>query len=311
MNPKKQDNSEKIDTNDFINTLNESEKSIGMKWSEDYKERIERNIGFVTIEQQDKIKNAHIGVIGVGGTGSVPTEILARAGIGHFTIVDIDVYDKSNINRQIFASTKTIGQKKVDAAASKLKDINPEIEVRTFDYIDETNVEEFMSPCNILIIAADDHLVRIFSTREARIRNIPVVDGWGPLYYGNVNVIMPDGPTYEEILGLETEDMTIEELRKDGSLDAHSMLWTFGVEGNLSHVPNKLLLNIMQGLTKPRSFAPIVFLTGSLMAMEVIKLILNIGVIADDPFFKWYDPWLHRIPRQWIPTQKGGEKLPF
>ena len=60
MNPKKQDNSEKIDTNDFINTLNESEKSIGMKWSEDYKERIERNIGFVTIEQQDKIKNAHI-----------------------------------------------------------------------------------------------------------------------------------------------------------------------------------------------------------------------------------------------------------
>ncbi len=311
MNTTKQENSVKNNIDEFVNTLNESEKSIGMKWSENYKERIERNIGFVTIKQQDKIKNTHVGVIGVGGTGSVPTEILARTGVENFTLVDIDVYDKSNINRQIFASTQTIGQKKVDAAANKLKDINPEINVRTFDFINESNVEEFMNPCNILIVAADDHLVRIFSTREARKRNIPVVDGWGPLYYGNVNVIMPDGPTYEEILGLETENMTIDELKKDGSLDAQCMLWTFGVEGNLSHVPNRLLLNIMQGLAKPRSFAPIVFLTGSLMAMEVIKLILNIGLIANEPFFKWYDPWLHRIPRQWIPTQKGGDTLPF
>src|SRR5690554_2990536 len=85
-----------------------------------------------------KLKEANVMVVGLGGVGSFAAEFLARAGVGHLTIVDGDTVDITNINRQLPALHSTIGKPKVQVVGDRLLDINPELEL--------TRIEEFVSP---------------------------------------------------------------------------------------------------------------------------------------------------------------------
>ena len=89
-------------------------------------------------EGLENLKNANILVVGVGGVGSFAAEFLARAGVGNLTIVDGDVVDITNINRQLPALHSTVGLSKIDVVGSRLLDINPELHL--------TKVQEFLSP---------------------------------------------------------------------------------------------------------------------------------------------------------------------
>jgi tRNA A37 threonylcarbamoyladenosine dehydratase len=89
-------------------------------------------------EGLENLKNAHVLVVGVGGVGSFAAEFLARAGVGHLTIVDGDVVDITNINRQLPALHSTVGMTKIDVVGDRLLDINPELHL--------TKVKEFLSP---------------------------------------------------------------------------------------------------------------------------------------------------------------------
>ena len=89
-------------------------------------------------EGLDKLKNAKVMVVGLGGVGSFAAEFLARAGVGNLTIVDGDVVDITNINRQLPALHSTVGQPKVKIVGDRLMDINPELNL--------TRVQEFLSP---------------------------------------------------------------------------------------------------------------------------------------------------------------------
>ena len=75
----------------------------------------------------EKLQNANLLVIGLGGVGSFAAEFLARAGVGHMTIVDGDVVDITNINRQLPALHSTIGKSKVELVGERLLDINPKL----------------------------------------------------------------------------------------------------------------------------------------------------------------------------------------
>lgn len=89
-------------------------------------ERTERLIGK---DGQNKLTQSHVAVFGLGGVGSYVVEALTRAGIGKLTIVDFDVVDETNLNRQLFALHSTIGQHKTDIAKARIADINPKAEV--------------------------------------------------------------------------------------------------------------------------------------------------------------------------------------
>lgn len=89
-------------------------------------------------EGLENLKNAKVLVVGVGGVGSFAAEFLARAGVGNLTIVDGDIVDITNINRQLPALNSTIGLSKIDVVGSRLLDINPELHL--------TKVQEFLSP---------------------------------------------------------------------------------------------------------------------------------------------------------------------
>jgi tRNA A37 threonylcarbamoyladenosine dehydratase len=89
-------------------------------------------------EGLDRLKNAHVLVVGLGGVGSFAAEFIARAGVGTMTIVDGDVVDITNINRQLPALHSTVGEPKVDIVGDRLMDINPELKL--------IRLKEFLSP---------------------------------------------------------------------------------------------------------------------------------------------------------------------
>lgn len=99
---------------------------------------LERTELLVQKEGLEKLKKAHILVVGLGGVGSYAAEFIARAGVGKMTIVDGDAFDETNKNRQLLALDSTIGQSKAQVLAARLKDINKEIEL--------TVLETFLSP---------------------------------------------------------------------------------------------------------------------------------------------------------------------
>jgi molybdopterin-synthase adenylyltransferase len=85
-----------------------------------YDEFTKRNIGFVTADQQARLKAAHVFVCGCGGMGGATILALARTGVGRLTICDIDDFEVSNLNRQVFAWTDTVGRHKAEATAEQL-----------------------------------------------------------------------------------------------------------------------------------------------------------------------------------------------
>lgn len=99
-------------------------------------------------EGLEKLQNARVMVVGLGGVGSFAAEFLARAGVGNMTIVDGDVVDITNINRQLPALHSTVGHPKVTVVGDRLMDINPELKL--------TRVQEFLSPERAFEIVTDE-----------------------------------------------------------------------------------------------------------------------------------------------------------
>ena len=104
-------------------------------------------------EGLNKLKDANVLVVGLGGVGSFAAEFLARAGVGSMTIVDGDVVDITNVNRQLPALHSTVGMPKVHVVGDRLMDINPELNLN--------RVEEFLSPegANEIIEEKDDYVI--------------------------------------------------------------------------------------------------------------------------------------------------------
>ncbi len=107
----------------------------------------------------ERLRNASVLVAGLGAVGSYAVEALARSGIGGITIVDFDVIRESNINRQLYAVTSTLGRKKTSVAEERILDINPECRVESRDlFIDGDTAEEILGTRFDVVIDAIDSL---------------------------------------------------------------------------------------------------------------------------------------------------------
>ena len=96
----------------------------------DYAQFTDRNLGFVDAAEQARLRAGRVLVIGVGGMGGAAVQALARMGIGALTLADIDTFEVSNLNRQVFANLDTVGQDKAQATAAALRRINPGLELQ-------------------------------------------------------------------------------------------------------------------------------------------------------------------------------------
>jgi tRNA threonylcarbamoyladenosine dehydratase len=100
-------------------------------------------------EGLEKLQNANVLIVGMGGVGSFAAEFIARAGVGKITIVDGDVVDITNVNRQLPALHSTVGQPKVKIVGDRLMDINPKLEL--------TRIQEFLSPERAYELVSPDY----------------------------------------------------------------------------------------------------------------------------------------------------------
>ena len=117
---------------------------------------LERNIDAYTIKEQLALHKAKAIVLGCGGGGCIMSETLCRTGVGNITIVDFDVFEDSNKNRQLGALDSTIGKPKVDVIAARLKDINPCCNITVIqDKIGIHNYKELLKDKDIILDAVD------------------------------------------------------------------------------------------------------------------------------------------------------------
>ena len=120
-------------------------------------------------------------VIGLGGVGGYSVESLVRSGIGHLIIVDGDVVDETNLNRQIIATSSVIGKSKVNLFNSRIKDINPDCVVTQINkFIDKDNIDElFCYDIDYLVDACDSLDTKFLIIKNCLEKNIPLISSMG------------------------------------------------------------------------------------------------------------------------------------
>ena len=140
--------------------------------------RTENLIGKAALE---RLKNARVAVFGIGGVGGYAAEALARSGVGSIDVVDGDEVCITNINRQIYALTSTIGQYKVDVAERRIKDINPDCTVKAFRvfYTPDKAKEFDFSAYDYVLDAVDTVTAKLSIVGEAERTETPVISAMG------------------------------------------------------------------------------------------------------------------------------------
>ncbi len=142
-----------------------------------YLNRFEILIG---TDNLDKLKKARVLIIGIGGVGGYTAESLARSGIGYLHIVDYDVIDETNINRQIIALHSNIGEYKVDVMRKRIQDINPNIEIKTSkEFINAENINEYINNVDFVVDACDTVSTKLNIILTCKKLNIPFISCMG------------------------------------------------------------------------------------------------------------------------------------
>ncbi|MDX8367007.1 HesA/MoeB/ThiF family protein [Cytobacillus sp. IB215665] len=202
-----------------------------------------REIG---VKGQEKLKKSSVLVIGAGGLGSPALLYLAGAGVGSIGIIDGDNIDLSNLHRQIIYNTEDIGSSKSEAAAERIKKINPGIDVKPYhNYITMENASLIIQDFDVVINGTDNFSTRYLVNDTCVKLGIPLVDASAVMYEGQVAVYMPNNGCYRCLYPNPPEGKNAPSCSNSG---------VFGA-----------LVGIM----------------GSIQAMEALKVLLNIGHIYD------------------------------
>lgn len=262
-----------------------------------YAEFITRNIGFVSLQEQEILKNARVFVPGVGGMGGAAVACLARAGVSHFIIADIDQFEVSNLNRQIFSSLDVLGKDKAVVTKHVLEKINPRItvDVRGGNWVHE--LDEILKMTDIVINGCDDIKSTVQLMRKCAEHKITAIDAFAsPL--PNVYVIRANSKRPEEIFGFPTVNKPVESITTE--LEAECLqkeIEHIAVHSSsLEYVDLTIAKEIMNGTRKRISFAPMVWTTGCMMAYETVRVLLRKkgGPDARGIFF---NPWTLEIEK--------------
>jgi|WetSurMetagenome_2_1015567.scaffolds.fasta_scaffold17002_5 molybdopterin-synthase adenylyltransferase len=161
-------------------------------FSERERERYKRQTMLFGDEGQERLKKAHIFIAGAGGLGSPIAIYLAVAGVGTITVVDQDVVDVSNLNRQILHAERDVGKKKTVSAIGKLQQYNGDITINAIDTtISEDNVRDLVGRADGIVDAMDNYPVRYLLNRTALDLGIPFFHGAIRGFCGQATTILP------------------------------------------------------------------------------------------------------------------------
>jgi len=199
-----------------------------------------RNGSTISREQQFRLFQSSVAVVGCGGLGGYVIEELARLGVGRLTIIDYDFFEEHNLNRQLFSSMENLGQAKVSAAVKRVKKINPAVTVKIIEEkFDILKGLEMLSEAHVAADALDGISVRLELADVCDRLKIPLVHGAIAGWYGQVLTQLPG-------------EKSLETLYRKSVVDT-------GKEKELGNLP----------------FTPAI--VASLQAAEICKVLLNQG----------------------------------
>ena len=144
-------------------------------------DRFLRTIGVIGEDNFKKLNNSSVIVFGLGGVGGAACEALVRSGIGSVAIVDKDVVDITNINRQVIATDETVGMKKTDAMKKRLLSINPSLKIVKYDlfYLPETADEINLSEYDFAVDCIDNVTAKLELVERCNRLGVPVISSMG------------------------------------------------------------------------------------------------------------------------------------
>ncbi|MCM2278619.1 MAG: ThiF family adenylyltransferase [Oligoflexia bacterium] len=259
----------------------------------EYSELFSRNIGLITEAEQERLRTARVAIAGLGGVGGSYAVTLARMGIGHFHISDMDSFEGANFNRQAGATLPAIGRKKADVIRETILSINPWAEVRVFgDGVQPGNVAEFLSGVDVVMDGLDFYALParkiLFKTAEER--GIHVVTS-GPIgMTTTLHVFGPGGMSFDRYFDFA------------GCADpvAEQVAFLIGVAPALLHLgqvnPEKLDFEAR----KAPSFGTAIQLCAGLACTEAAQILLKRRSPFLAPRYAQFDPVKLRLRRGYL-----------
>lgn len=267
----------------------------------DYDAAFTRNIGWITTAEQQKLRRARVGIAGLGGVGGFHLLTLVRLGIGAFNLAEFDNFGLANFNRQAGAMMSTVGRPKLDVMIEMARDINPELDIRTFpEGVQPHNIDEFLRDVDVYVDGLD------FFAFEARRMTFAACARLGvpattaaPIGMGvGLLNFLPGGMSFEQYFqleGLSEEEMALHFL---AGLTPAMLQRTYLVQ------QDAVKLGRGAGPSTPMACQ----LCAGVAATEALKMILKRGKVVAAPGGLHFDAYRCRYVRTWRP---GGNANPL
>jgi molybdopterin/thiamine biosynthesis adenylyltransferase len=162
--------------------------------------RYQRNRKALSVSDQLTLFRSSVAVLGCGGLGGYVIEELARLGVGRLVVIDPDVFEEHNLNRQLLSSPDNLGMAKVNAAVRRIGGINPAVTVEPQRVaFSSTNGAELLASCHLAVDALDNIPVRLELAETCAQLGIPLVHGAIAGWYGHVTTLLPGDATLQEL----------------------------------------------------------------------------------------------------------------
>jgi molybdopterin/thiamine biosynthesis adenylyltransferase len=260
----------------------------------DYWAAVSRNIGWVTLQEQERLRGVRVAIAGLGGVGGAHLLTLTRLGIGRFTVADFDDFSVHNFNRQAGAFVSTVGQPKASVLVRMAHDINPEADIRVLDEgVTADNLDRFLDGVQIYVDGIDffamDARRMVFAA--CRERGIPAVTA-APLGMGSALMYFdPAGMSFERYFRLEGHDRNEQFARLIAGLSPAMLQGTYLAE------PSAVNFAERRGPSTVMACDLCAGMTGT----AVLKLALKRGSLRAAPWALQFDAYRQRLKWTWRP----------
>lgn len=274
-----------------------------------------RNFGFIDHVEQDTLRASSVFVCGVGGMGGACLQALARSGIGNFIIADMDVFEVSNLNRQVFANLGTVDVEKTRATERAILNINPEAQITVYDGSWPKHLDSILDSVDIVVNGMDDVAQTINLYRQCRVKKLTIIDAYAASL-PSVYMTRAGEETPEERLGYPTKGRPMESWVEDDFAEAflRELEFVMGCSSSRKYIDMAAGAEMAAGKRSRMSFAPMVILTGNMMSYEVINALLDKPSGADNRGY-FFNPHTGRTERppikpiEWLLRKFAGRAI--
>ena len=267
----------------------------------DYQTAFSRNIGWVTPEEQERLRHSRVAIAGMGGVGGSHLLTLTRLGVGRFHLADFDRFAVENFNRQAGANMQTVDRLKLDTLCEMALAINPELQIERFpEGVQPDQAERFLKDCDLYLDGLDFFAMSARRAVFAACQRLalPAVTA-APLGMGSALLsFLPGRMGFEDYFQLEGQGEYQQYLR-----------FLVGLAPARAHarylvLPDRIDLIARKGPSTPMGCE----LCAGFAASQVLKLLLGRGRVLPAPWGQQFDAYENRLCRTWRP---GGNRHPL